>query len=61
MDVHNQNEHLKIIPVMESGQFHDCVGMIASRSCFCSVYTNIIYIMKHGLLSITNAEQSRAS
>lgn len=31
---------------MESGQFHDCVRIIASRSCFCSVYVLTIYIIE---------------
>ena len=44
--VHIKNEHLKIIPVMESGQFHNCVRIMASRSCFCSVYVLTIYIIE---------------
>ncbi len=31
---------------MESGQFHNCVRIMASRSCFCSVYIQTIYIIE---------------
>lgn len=31
---------------MESGQFCNCVRIIASRSCFCSVYIYVIYIIE---------------
>ncbi len=31
---------------MESGQFHNCVRIMTSRSCFCIVYTPTIYIIE---------------
>ena len=31
---------------MESGQFHNCVRIMASRSCFCGVYSQTIYIIE---------------
>ena len=46
VDVHIKNEHLKIIPVMESGQFYNDTRIMASRSCFCSVYVLTIYIIE---------------